>query len=73
MSMGQKDGRAKKDERSKIGVRISDFNGGDDKTLPIPATFVVDQQGRIAWVNADFDYARGSEPLEVLAAVKELS
>jgi peroxiredoxin len=56
-----------------FGVRISDFNGGDDKTLPIPATFVIDQQGKIAWVNADFDYTRRSEPLDVLAALKELS
>jgi peroxiredoxin len=56
-----------------FGVKLSDFNGGEGETLPIPATFVLRQDGTIAWVNADFDYMKRSEPKDVLAVVKKLS
>ncbi len=56
-----------------FGVKLSDFNGGEGETLPIPATFVLRQDGIIAWINADFDYTKRSEPKDVLAVSKNLS
>jgi peroxiredoxin len=55
-----------------FGVHLRDFNGGENETLPIPATFIIDRDGRIQWVSADFDYTHRSEPSEVLATVQKL-
>jgi peroxiredoxin len=43
------------------------------RSLPIPATFVIDQDGRIAYAKVEADYTRRSEPLDVLAIVRQLS
>ncbi len=56
-----------------FGINLADFNGGDGEMLPIPATFVLRQDGTIAWVNADFDYTKRSEPKDVLAVLSQLS
>jgi hypothetical protein len=48
------------------------FNGGDVKTLPIPATSVIDRHSKAAWGNADFDYTRLSEAINVITAIHGL-
>jgi peroxiredoxin len=46
---------------------------GHLRTLPLPATFVIDAGGVIRWVFADADYTRRAEPAEVLAALDRLA
>jgi peroxiredoxin len=39
-------------------------------TLPLPATFVIDQQGEVRFAFVAADYTRRAEPAEVLAAAR---
>jgi len=45
------------------------FNGDESWELPIPATYVIDQDGTVVYASADPDYTRRPEPTEVLAAL----
>mgnify|MGYP006282503355 CR=1 FL=1 len=56
----------------KLGMVLPEYNGDDSWTLPIPATYVVDQTGRIVFSQVDSDYTRRGEPGEILATLKEL-
>lgn len=56
----------------KMGINLPEYNGDDSWTLPIPATYVVDQTGRIVFSQVDSDYTRRGEPGEILAALKDL-
>ncbi len=56
-----------------FGVDLSDFNDDDSWTLPLPATFIVNQDGTIAKVWADVDYRRRAEPDDVVNALRVLS
>jgi peroxiredoxin len=49
------------------------FNGTDDWTLPIPATFVLDSYGVVRCRFAEPDYARRAEPADVLAALRAIT
>ncbi len=49
-----------------FGVDLSDFNGDDSWTLPVPGTFSINQDGTIAKVWADVDYRRRAEPDDVV-------
>lgn len=52
---------------------LVNINNGNGTVLPIPATFVLNQQGDVVWLFADVDYRRRAEPEEILAALKELA
>ena len=56
-----------------FGVDLSNFNGDDSWTLPVPATFIINQDGTIAKVWADVDYRRRAEPDDVVNALRVLS
>lgn len=45
------------------------FDGDESWELPIPATFVIDRDGTIAYAAADPDYTRRPEPTEILDAI----
>ena len=52
---------------------LENFNGVEgSKELPLPATFVIRADRTIAYVHAEADYTRRSEPLEVLNRVRKL-
>ena len=52
---------------------LEHFNGMEgSKELPLPATFVIRADRTIAYVHAEADCTRRSEPLEVLNLVREL-
>lgn len=54
-----------------FGVDLAEVNGDDGRVLPIPATYVVDRDGRIALRRVDVDPRRRADPLlaiETLAA-----
>jgi peroxiredoxin len=52
-----------------MSIDLVRFNGDESWELPIPATFVIDSGGTIAYRSAHPDYTRRPEPAEVLAAV----
>lgn len=56
-----------------IGIDVADRNGAADHELPIPATYVLDPAGRVAWAHVDADFTTRAEPGEALAAVRTLA
>lgn len=56
-----------------IGTDLPAVNGDDSWELPMPATFLLDSDGTIAWREAHADYRHRAEPTTILAAVRELS
>ena len=55
--------------RDYLRIDLARFNGDSTWELPIPATYVVGQDGVVAWAGVDVDYTRRPEPeglLEVL-------
>ena len=54
------------------GIDLSQTNGNDTWFLPIPATFLVRQDGVIARSWVDIDHTRRAEPAEVLEALRGL-
>lgn len=45
------------------------YNGDESWELPMPATFVIDTDGTVAYASADPDYTRRPEPSDVIAAI----
>ena len=56
-----------------LGHPLPEFNGTDDWTLPIPATFVIDQAGVVRFRFADPDYTRRAAPADILAALRSIT
>ncbi|MFE9366071.1 peroxiredoxin-like family protein [Streptomyces sp. NPDC006978] len=55
-----------------FGMDLHRVNGGHARTLPIPATYVIDQDGIIRWTFVDTDYTTRAEPTDVIAALDAL-
>ena len=55
------------------GNDLERHNGDGSWELPIPGTFVVDRDGRIALADVDPDYTRRLDPEQVVRAVEELA
>jgi len=55
-----------------FGLDIPAANGDDTFQLPIPATFVIDRDGIVAWRFADPDYTKRADPIEVLEVLSKL-
>jgi peroxiredoxin len=49
-------------------VNLPFTNGDDSWELPIPATYIIDGNGRILYVSADEDYTQRPEPMEIVSA-----
>ncbi|WP_158967212.1 peroxiredoxin-like family protein [Paraglaciecola sp. L3A3] len=45
------------------------INNGNGNVLPIPATFVLNQEGIVTWRYVDVDYRTRSEPSDIIAAL----
>ena len=56
-----------------FSLDLEKFNGDPSWTLPIPARFVIDQQGIIRAAESDPDYTTRPEPDDTLAALRALS
>ncbi|MEO1593154.1 MAG: peroxiredoxin-like family protein [Cyanobacteria bacterium J06632_22] len=56
----------------KFGIDITGSNGDPSYELPMPATYVIDQDGKIRFAFADADYTQRAEPDAVLTAVRAL-
>lgn len=55
-----------------VGASYFEFNHNDDRTVPVAATYVLDQQGVIRWCFVDRNYRRRAEPDDIIAALKEM-
>ena len=56
----------------KLGLDLATYNGGYSRTLPVPATYVIDRGGIIRWSFVDPDYSRRAEPDDILNALNSL-
>lgn len=56
----------------RLGFELERANGGYARTLPLPATYVIDRGGVIRWAFVDADYKVRAEPADVLAALDGL-
>ncbi|WP_421850142.1 peroxiredoxin-like family protein [Novosphingobium sp.] len=55
----------------KVGVDFHELYGSPSGFLPVPATFAIDQAGRIRFAYANVDFRERAEPADVLAALRE--
>jgi peroxiredoxin len=54
------------------GIDLGKQNADGTWTLPAPATMVIDTEGVIRWIEADWDYKERADPDDVLDAVRAL-
>lgn len=52
-----------------FGIDLKGTQGNENYELPVPATYVVDQNGVIILAHVDVDYTTRMEPEEVLAVL----
>jgi peroxiredoxin len=55
-----------------FGFELERVNGGHGRTLPIPATYVVDRGAVVRWAHVNSDYTQRAEPADVVKALAEL-
>lgn len=55
-----------------LGRDLPAHNGDTSWLLPLPAAFVIDRSGRIAWRFVHGDYSRRAEPADILDALRRL-
>jgi peroxiredoxin len=53
-------------------IDIPGFNGDNSFQLPIPATYIIDTQGKIRYAFADMDYTKRLEPDIIIEQLKSL-
>jgi peroxiredoxin len=57
----------------RLGFDLQRVNAGHPRTLPLPATYVIDRDATIRWAFVDPDYTRRAEPADILAALDSLT
>ncbi|MEM9449534.1 MAG: peroxiredoxin-like family protein [Cyanobacteria bacterium P01_E01_bin.6] len=55
-----------------LGGDLEKFNGVGNFNLPIPATLVVDTDGKVAFAHVDVDYTTRANPEDVLSVVRNI-
>ena len=58
---------------AKVGNDLPTLNGNGQWVLPIPATFVIDSGGAVAYAHVEADYRQRAEPVSVLEQVRMAS
>lgn len=58
---------------AKFGDALTDKNADENWVLPIPATFVIDRDGTIAFAFVDTDYRNRLEPSEIISTLQTLA
>jgi len=48
------------------GIDLDKNNGNSDHVLPVPATYVIDQSGKVIYVHFDKDYTRRASVSDIL-------
>ncbi|XZE18610.1 redoxin domain-containing protein [Pirellulaceae bacterium SH449] len=55
-----------------FGIDLEKASGFQHHALPIPAIFIVDQQGRVVFAHSNPDYRERLDPRKILVALEEL-
>ena len=55
-----------------LGADLTAFNGDDSWTLPMPARYVIGQDGVVAYAEINPDYTRRPEPSDVFPVLDQL-
>lgn len=58
---------------TQLGMNLPAYNGDDAWELPIPGTFVIDQQGTIRLAFAEADYTRRLEPAAIVESLRSIT
>ena len=56
----------------RLGNDLPTLNGDDSFTLPLPATYVIDQDGVIIYAYVNADYRLRADPEDVLEVLEDL-
>jgi peroxiredoxin len=57
---------------SGVGNDLPTINGNGKWVLPVPATFVIDRNGRIVYAHVEADYRERAEPINVIKLLQKL-
>jgi peroxiredoxin len=57
----------------KAGNDLREINGSGQWSLPVPATYVIGQDGTVLYAHVDADYRNRAEPAEALAALERIT
>ncbi len=57
---------------ARLGVDLPSVNGDDSFELPVPATYVIGRDGRIAFAHVEADYTRRAELSAILGGLQDL-
>ena len=55
-----------------FGVHLPEYNGDESWELPLPGTFVIDQEATVCLAFVDADYTNRLEPAAILDSLREL-
>ncbi len=58
---------------AQFGIDLPTANGDDSFELPVPASYVVNQEGRIVLGFVEIDYTKRLEPAQIIETLKTLS
>lgn len=58
---------------SEIGLSLWERNARNDRTLPVPATFIIERSGQFALASYDIDHRTRPDPKQVIATLQRLS
>lgn len=56
-----------------LGADLAQFNGEDSWTLPMPARYVIAQDGTIVYAEVNADYTRRPEPSAIFPVLEQLA
>ena len=68
----QVDARIQSTYRDRLGIDLEDLNGDGSFTLPLPATYVIARDGRVAYAYVNADYRLRADPADALDALEGL-
>ena len=57
---------------NQFGINVEKHNGNTDNELPMPATFVVDTNGKVVYSFINEDYTKRGDVEDILTALKAL-
>lgn len=58
--------------KEKYSIDLQAASGRDDRIIAVPATYVVDQKGKIVYAHSDRDYKIRKKPEEILQVLRNL-
>lgn len=56
-----------------FGVSLRKFNGDQVNELPVPATFIIDQNGKIVYRFVDPDFTKRLDPVEIITILSRIN